>query len=72
MAYLEIDVDDIDTSVIYVSMKELCKRVGMSRTTINNHINKNRLNGFRYRNRTYFHPDEVERYEAMCKCGLLG
>lgn len=72
MAYLEIDIDDVDTSVVYVSMKELIDRTNVARSTLHSHIKADKLNGFRFRNRTYFHPDEAERYEKMHKCGLLG
>ena len=72
MAYTDLDPSNIDTSVIYVSKKELMARTGISKNTMHNHVVTNKLDAFRFRNRTYFHPDVAAEYEALVKCGLLG
>ena len=72
MAYITLKYGDIDTSVIYVSKSELIKRTGISRSTMYNHVTTNKINAYRFRNRTYFHPDDAAKYEEMIKCGLLG
>ena len=72
MAYKELKVGEIDTSVVYVSRKELMERTGMPKTTLIHHINTDKVDAFKFRNRTYFHPDAAKEYEALVKCGLLG
>ena len=72
MAYKELEIGDIDTSIVYVSAKELRARTGVPRSTLRNHIAKDKVDALRFRNRTYFHPDVAEQYEAMFKSGLLG
>lgn len=72
MAYKTLAAGDIDTSVVYVSRKELMERTGIPHSTLNQHINTGKLDALRFRNRTYFHPDAASEYEALVKCGLLG
>lgn len=72
MAYLLMTMDDINENVVYVSSKELIKITGVSRSTLHNHIVTDRVNAFRFRNRTYFHPDAASEYEKLFKCGLMG
>ena len=71
MAYLKIDVKNIDKDVAYVSKKELVERTGVSEQTLWNHINRDMVDAFRFNNRTYFLSEEAERYERLVKAGLL-
>jgi len=72
MAYKDLEFGDIDTSVVYVSKKELMERTGVSRSTMHNHVVTDKLDALRFRNRTYFHPDVANEYETLVKCGFLG
>jgi hypothetical protein len=72
MGYKNLETNDIDPSVIYVSKKELMARTGVPNSTMHRHIVTDTLNAFRFRNRTYFHPTAAEEYEKLVKCGLLG
>jgi hypothetical protein len=72
MAYKELTMESIDPKVIYVSKTELMERTGVAKSTMVNHINTGKLDAFRFRNRTYFHPDVAKNYEMIVKCGLLG
>lgn len=72
MAYKDLEFGDIDTTVVYVSKKELVERTGVPNSTMHNHITTNKLDAIRFRNRTYFHPDAAKEYETLVKCGLLG
>ena len=72
MAYKDLEFGDIDTSVVYVSKKELMERTGVSRSTMHNHVVTDKLDALRFRNRTYFHPDVANEYSTLVKCGLLG
>lgn len=72
MAYVDMDFGDIDTSVVYVSKKELMARTGVPKSTMHNHVVTDKLTALRFRNRTYFHPDVAKEYEALVKCGFLG
>jgi len=70
--YKEMTIDDIKKDVIYVSAKEFRQRTGVSRSTLHNHIVTNKIDAFRFRNRTYFYPDAAAEYENLFKRGLLG
>ena len=72
MAYTDLKYGKIDTSVVYVSKKELMERTGVPKSTMHNHIVTDKLEALRFRNRTYFHPDAANEYETLVKCGLLG
>jgi len=72
MAYKDLKIDEIDTSVVYVSKKELMERTGVPKSTMANHVAVDKLQGLRFRNRTYFHPDVAAEYEMLVKCGLIG
>ena len=72
MAYIDFDVKDIKKGIVYISKKELMERTGIPKSTMHNHIVKNKLDAFRFRNRTYFHPDAAAEYELLVKAGLLG
>ena len=71
MAYIDFDVKDIEPGVVYVSKKELMERTGASKSTVHLHIRSGKLNAFRFRNRTYFHPDVADDYEKLFKAGLM-
>lgn len=72
MAYKNLEFGDVDTSVVYVSKKELMERTSVPASTMHNHIITNKLSAFRFRNRTYIHPEDADKYAALVKCGLLG
>jgi hypothetical protein len=72
MAYKDLVIGEFDTSVVYVSKKELMERTSVPKSTMHNHIVKDKLDALRFRNRTYFHPDVASEYETLVKCGLLG
>jgi len=72
VSYKAMVFGEIDASVVYVSKKELMERTGVCKSTMTYHINTDKLDALRFRNRTYIHPDEADRYEALVKCGLLG
>lgn len=72
MAYKELKSEDIEVGIIYISKKELMERTGIPKSTMHNHIVKDKLNALRFRNRTYFHPDTAAEYEKLVKAGLLG
>lgn len=66
------ELTDIEDGVIYVSSKELQKDLNIPRTTLWYHIKKGYIEAFRFRNRTYFHPENVKEYKKLYKAGLLG
>lgn len=72
MAYYEMKLEDIKENDIFVSLKELRLRTGVPRSTLNEHIHTNKVNAFRFRNRTYFKKEDAAGYEKLFKCGLLG
>lgn len=72
MSYENLDSSNIDTSIVYMSLKELRKETGISKSGLHNHIVTDQLHALRYKHRTYFLPEEAERYIALVKCGLLG
>lgn len=72
MAYYELNVDNIDPGVVYVSASELRALTGVPRNTLYSHIVADKVDAFRYRNRTYFHPTAVANYMALVNCGLRG
>jgi predicted transcriptional regulator len=72
MAYIDLEMGKVDTSIIYVSSTELRKMSGVPRSTLSYHINNDLIDAFRFRNRTYFHPDAADEYVKLYKCGLLG
>lgn len=72
MAFKELDMAMIDDGRVFVSRKELMERSGVRKGTITNHINQGHLDGYRFRNRTYFLPEDVEQYCKMVKSGIIG
>lgn len=72
MAYKDLDFESIDTSVVYVSKKELMVRTGIPKSTMHNHVVTDKVDAFRFRNRTFFHPEAAKEYETLVKCRLLG
>lgn len=71
MAYKEFDMDEIDTSVVYLSKTEVFERIGITRATLYNHTVKDHIDAVRFHNRTFFHPNEIERCATLIKCGFL-
>lgn len=72
MAYKEFDMDEIDTSVVYLSKTEVMEQLGVTRGTLYNHIIKDYIDAIRFHNRTYFHPADVKQYATLVRCGFLG
>jgi hypothetical protein len=72
MAYINFDVKDIKPGVVFVSKKELMARTGVPKSTMHGHIVKDKVDAFRFRNRTYFNSDVADEYEMLVKTGLLG
>jgi len=70
--YEDLRPEDIDGRIVYVSAMELRQRTGVPRTTMHYHIRTGKLTALRFRNRTYFTPDEATQYERLVKAGLLG
>jgi len=70
--YKDLKPEDIDGSTVYVSAMELRQRTGVPRTTMHHHIRTGKLTALRFRNRTYFTPDEANQYQNLVKAGLLG
>ena len=72
MAYIEFDPEDIKPGVVFVSKKELMIRTGIPKSTLYRHIKTDKLDAFQFRNRTYFYPEEADKYAAMVSSGILG
>jgi len=68
-------ISEIDTSVIYTSIKELMNATGLGRSTIHWHLHKGTMNGFQIDGRgmsaVYFHPDEAEKVIGLVRAGII-
>ena len=71
MPYKDLKFGEIDTTIVYVTKKELMERTGIGKSTMHGHIVTGKIEALRFRNRTYFYPDVAAEYEALVKCGLL-
>jgi hypothetical protein len=71
MAFKQLKSEDIG-EVIFVSAKELRKSLNISRSTLYHHIKNDKIDAYRYRHRTYFHPDDAAQYEKLYRSKLLG
>ncbi len=63
---------EIDTSVVYMTAKEVKEMVGASKSTIHLHSQDGTLPSIEFNSMRFYHPDDVEKYAALYKCGLLG
>lgn len=72
MPYTDLEKGQIDTSIIYVTRKELMERTGVSGGTIYNYITNNGIEALKYKNRVFFHPDVADEFVALVKCRLIG
>ena len=69
--YKELTLEDIVKGVVYVSANELREMVGVSNQTLNYHVNTDVIDAYRYRNRTFFLPNDVEQYVHLHEVGLI-
>ena len=70
--YKDLKLSDIKEGIVYVSANELAEMVGgIPKSSMANYIHTDVIDGYRYRNRTFFLPDDVAEFVLLYKAGLL-
>ena len=72
MAYIKIKAKDIDTSIIYVTRKELAKRVGCHENSVRHSIITDVIDALMFGNKLFIFPEDAAKFEELYKIGLLG
>ena len=71
MSYKELTPELINSGVIFTQAKDVIKEFGLSKSTLWNHITQDYVDAYRWKNRTYFLPNDMDVYRNLHACGLL-
>jgi hypothetical protein len=70
--YKDLDVSKIADGVIFVSATEFMERFGVPHSSLFQLIHRDYIDAYRFRNRTFFLPEDVEKYAKLFNAGLMG
>ena len=70
---IELTIEDVlKNDTVYLTVKEVCKLTGVTKSTLLLHVQKDFIDGYEFKSKVFFTPDDVAKYKRLHDSGVLG
>lgn len=71
MTIRKVKRQDIDTSIIYVTLEELARESGFTANSVRKYFHTEGLDAINYHKKIFVTPDQADKFRALVNCGIL-
>ena len=69
----ELTIEEIMSDrTVYMDIREIMNETGVSKSTIHLHAQEDLIDGYMFKSKLFFKPDDVEKYIRLHDSGVLG